>query len=175
MTQARRRGLNGVVTRMWSLLAPAYEPAGVAAMGVPSYRPPHDEVIAQLRSHGSRNIADIACGTGILSDRIQREPLLQAPSAGRWKPQHNASPAEMRALFDAARFTCDMSQFSCAPVPTRLWPRSSGPRCWGKTVSLSVTDIPVFRQQLGEPMPGTTAATASAPANAGLVSRPLAG
>ena len=37
------------------------------------YRPPHDEVIAQLRAHGSHKIADIACGTGILSDRIERE------------------------------------------------------------------------------------------------------
>ena len=39
------------------------------------YRPPHDEVIAQLRAHNSRKIADIACGTGILSGRIERELL----------------------------------------------------------------------------------------------------
>lgn len=39
-------------------------------MDLPS---PHDEVIAALRAHGSRRIADIACGTGILSDRIERE------------------------------------------------------------------------------------------------------
>src|SRR6185312_16913974 len=37
------------------------------------YRPPHNEVIAHLRNHGARKIVDIACGTGILSDRIQRE------------------------------------------------------------------------------------------------------
>lgn len=37
------------------------------------YQPAQDEVIAQLRQRGSRQIADIACGTGILADRIQRE------------------------------------------------------------------------------------------------------
>jgi len=37
------------------------------------YRPAHDEVIAQLRAHSSARVADIACGTGILADRIERE------------------------------------------------------------------------------------------------------
>jgi ubiquinone/menaquinone biosynthesis C-methylase UbiE len=37
------------------------------------YRPAQDEAIAALRAHGSRRIADIACGTGILADRIRRE------------------------------------------------------------------------------------------------------
>jgi ubiquinone/menaquinone biosynthesis C-methylase UbiE len=70
MTAPQRRGLNNAVTRMWSFLAPAYDHARLQRF---VYRPPHDEVIAQLRSHGSRRIADIACGTGILSDRIERE------------------------------------------------------------------------------------------------------
>jgi len=70
MTEAQRRGLNNAVTRMWTFLAPAYD---LPILQRCIYRPPHDEVIAQLRSHGSRKIADIACGTGILSDRIQRE------------------------------------------------------------------------------------------------------
>jgi ubiquinone/menaquinone biosynthesis C-methylase UbiE len=185
MTTAQRRGLNGVVTRLWSYLAPAYD---MPVLQQWVYRPPHDEVIAQLRTHESRRIADIACGTGILSDRIERElhpdqlygidmsdgmlaqararsnrvewlrapaeqlpfedgaldavvttsafhffdqpaalrefhrvlgpgglvavaalstrqPLLQAPSSNRWKPQHNASPTEMRSLFEGAGFT----------------------------------------------------------------------
>jgi ubiquinone/menaquinone biosynthesis C-methylase UbiE len=55
---------------MWSFLAPAYD---LPILQQWVYRPPHDEVIAQLREHGSRRIADIACGTGILSDRIERE------------------------------------------------------------------------------------------------------
>ena len=70
MTAARRRGLNSAVTRMWSFLAPAYD---LPFLQQWVYRPPHDEVIAQLRAHRSRRIADIACGTGILSDRIERE------------------------------------------------------------------------------------------------------
>jgi len=184
MTAARGRRLNSAVTRMWSLLAPAYD---LPILQQWVYRPPHDEVIAQLRAHRSRRIADIACGTGILSDRIERElhpdeiygvdmsdgmlakararsnrvqwlrgpaeqlpfddgtldavvttsafhffdqpaalrefhrvlasgglvavaalsarqPLLQTPSANKWKPQHNASPAEMRDLFESAGF-----------------------------------------------------------------------
>src|ERR1700754_1048928 len=70
MTAPRRRGLNSAVTRIWSFLAPAYDQP-VLQQWV--YRPPHDEVIARLRDHRSRKIADIACGTGILSDRIERE------------------------------------------------------------------------------------------------------
>lgn len=70
MTEPRRRGLNGAITQMWSVLAPVYD---LPVLQQWVYRPPHDEVISQLRAHGARKIADIACGTGILSDRIQRE------------------------------------------------------------------------------------------------------
>ncbi|MBV8788009.1 MAG: methyltransferase domain-containing protein [Mycobacterium sp.] len=70
MTEVQRRGLNTAITRMWGFLAPAYD---LPFLQQWVYRPPHDEVIAQLRSHQSRRIADIACGTGILSDRIERE------------------------------------------------------------------------------------------------------
>lgn len=37
------------------------------------YRPPQDEMIALLGAHGSRRVADVGCGTGILADRIERE------------------------------------------------------------------------------------------------------
>jgi ubiquinone/menaquinone biosynthesis C-methylase UbiE len=200
MTTPRRRGLNSAVTRLWSFLAPAYD---LPVLQQWVYRPPHDEVIAQLRDHGSRRIADIACGTGILSDRIERElqpdeiygvdmsdgmlekartrsnrvkwlrgpaeqlpfdegaldavvttsafhffdqpaalrefhrvlapgglvavsalsarqPLLQAPSAHRWKPQHNASPTEMRALFESAGFAVSDQHRIPRPVWTRI-------------------------------------------------------
>src|ERR1700749_5075742 len=70
MTTATGRTLNSAVTRLWSFLAPAYD---LPILQRWVYRPPHDEVIAQLRAHGSRRIADIACGTGILSERIERE------------------------------------------------------------------------------------------------------
>ncbi len=199
MTSAQRRGLNDAVTRMWSFLAPAYD---LPFLQQWVYRPPHDEVIAQLRAHGARKIADIACGTGILSDRIERElhpdeiygvdmsdgmlsqararsdrvrwmrgpaeqlpfddgaldavvttsafhffdqpaalrefhrvlasgglvvvaalsarqSLLQTAAANKWKPQHNASPAEMRTMFENAGFTiADQHR-----IPRPLWTR----------------------------------------------------
>lgn len=200
MTAPRRRGLNDAVTGLWSFLAPAYD---LPFLQQYVYRPPHDEVIAQLRAHHARRIADVACGTGILSDRIARElqpeviygvdmsdgmlgqarartdkvqwlrgpaeqlpfddgtldavvttsafhffdqpaalrefhrvlapgglaavaalsarqRLLQAPSANRWKPQHNASPAEMRAMFEDAGFTISDQHRIPRPIWTRV-------------------------------------------------------
>jgi ubiquinone/menaquinone biosynthesis C-methylase UbiE len=200
MTAPSRRGLNDAVTRLWSFLAPAYD---LPLLQQWVYRPPHDEVIAQLRAHHARKIADIACGTGILSDRIARElqpdeiygvdmsdgmlaqarartdrvqwlrgpaeqlpfgdgaldavvttsafhffdqpaalrelhrvlapgglvavaalstrqPRLQASSANRWKPQHNASPAEMRALFEGAGFVISDQHRIPRPAWTRI-------------------------------------------------------
>lgn len=79
MTTTQRRGFNDTVTRFWSFAAPAYDQRCLQRW---VYRPAQDEVIAQLRQHGSTDddscssrarIADIACGTGILADRIQRE------------------------------------------------------------------------------------------------------
>jgi len=200
MTAPRRRGLNRAVTRLWTFLAPAYD---MPILQRWVYRPPHDEVIAQLRAHRSSRIADIACGTGILSDRIERElhpveiygvdmsdgmleqararsarvqwlrapaeqlpfddgaldavvttsafhffdqpaalrefhrvlvsgglvavsalstrqPLLQASSANRWKPQHNTSPQEMRNLFTGAGFALSDQHRIPRPAWTRL-------------------------------------------------------
>jgi ubiquinone/menaquinone biosynthesis C-methylase UbiE len=200
MTAPQRRGLNTAITRLWGLLAPAYD---LPVLQQWVYRPPHDEVIAQLRDHGSRRIADIACGTGILSDRIERElrpdeiygidmsdgmlekararsnrvkwlrgpaerlpfddgaldavvttsafhffdqpaalrefhrvlapgglvavsalstrqPRLQAPSAARWKPQHNPSPTEMRSLFENAGFAVSDQHRIPRPVWTLI-------------------------------------------------------
>jgi ubiquinone/menaquinone biosynthesis C-methylase UbiE len=66
----QRRGWNDAITRFWTFAAPAYDQRCLQRL---VYRPAQDEVIAQLRSQGSRRIADIACGTGILADRIRRE------------------------------------------------------------------------------------------------------
>jgi ubiquinone/menaquinone biosynthesis C-methylase UbiE len=200
MTAPQRRRLNSAVTRLWSFLAPAYD---LRILQQWIYRPPHDEVIAQLRDHGSRKIADIACGTGILSDRIERElrpdeiygidmsdgmlekararsnrvkwlrgpaeqlpfddgaldavvttsafhffdqpaalrefhrvlasgglvavsalstrqPRLQASSTNTWKPQHNASPTEMRSLFENAGFVVSDQHRIPRPVWTQI-------------------------------------------------------
>lgn len=70
METVQRRGLNDVVTRFWSFAAAGYN---LPVLQQWVYRPAHDEVIAQLRDHHLRSVADIACGTGILADRIERE------------------------------------------------------------------------------------------------------
>jgi ubiquinone/menaquinone biosynthesis C-methylase UbiE len=68
--EVRRRGFNEAITRFWSLAAPAYDAQFLQRW---VYRPAQDEVVERLRSAGSRKVADIACGTGILADRIERE------------------------------------------------------------------------------------------------------
>lgn len=67
---ATGRRFNDVVTRFWTVAAPLYD---LPFLQQWVYRPSQDEVIDQLREHGAMRIADIACGTGILADRIQNE------------------------------------------------------------------------------------------------------
>lgn len=69
LTQPGRR-FNDAVTRFWSLAAPLYD---YPALQRWIYQPAQDEVINLLRARGSRRIADIACGTGILASRIAAE------------------------------------------------------------------------------------------------------
>lgn len=66
----RRRGFNKTVTQFWSWAAPAYD-TGFLQRWV--YRPAQDEIVAQLQARRPARVADVACGTGILADRIQRE------------------------------------------------------------------------------------------------------
>jgi ubiquinone/menaquinone biosynthesis C-methylase UbiE len=70
VTTTQRRAFNDAITRFWSFAAPAYDTGCLQRL---VYKPAQDEVIAQLSQHGSRQIADVACGTGILTDRIQQE------------------------------------------------------------------------------------------------------
>jgi ubiquinone/menaquinone biosynthesis C-methylase UbiE len=70
VTAAQRRGFNDAITQFWGVAAPAYN---LPFLQQWVYRPAHDEVIGQLRAHSSARVADIACGTGILADRIERE------------------------------------------------------------------------------------------------------
>ena len=67
---AIRRQFNEAITRFWSIAAPLYDTEVVQQW---VYRPPQDEMIALLTAHGSRRVADVGCGTGILADRITRE------------------------------------------------------------------------------------------------------
>lgn len=69
-SQAPRQAFNDTVTRFWSFAAPAYDARFLQRW---VYRPAQDELIAALRSHRPARVADIACGTGILADRIERE------------------------------------------------------------------------------------------------------
>ncbi len=66
----RGRSLNDLVTRFWTIAAPLYDHPGLQQW---VYRPAQDEVIAGLRAHRARRVADIACGTGILAARIEAE------------------------------------------------------------------------------------------------------
>ena len=64
------RRFNAAVTRFWTLAAPVYD---LPFLQQWVYQPAQDEVIAVLRSHGAKRVADIACGTGILATRIQAD------------------------------------------------------------------------------------------------------
>ena len=70
MTSAPRRTLNDAVTQFWSIAAPLYD---LPFLQQWVYRPAQNEVIEQLKAIGARKVADIACGTGILADRIGNE------------------------------------------------------------------------------------------------------
>jgi ubiquinone/menaquinone biosynthesis C-methylase UbiE len=58
------------VARFFSLAAPIYD-FGYLQRWL--YRPAQDEMVTLLKANGCRKIADVACGTGILADRIERE------------------------------------------------------------------------------------------------------
>ncbi len=197
MTAHRGRRLNDAVTQMWGFLSPIYD---LPVLQQQVYRPPHDAVIAQLQAQKSQRIADIACGTGVLTTRIERDlrpeeiygvdmsegmldkarsksagvtwmrgpaeqlpfqdrsldavvtttafhffnqPValrefhrvlapgglvavtaiasrgarVQAPAGNLWKPQHNATAAEFRALFEGAGFAIKAQH----RIPRPLW------------------------------------------------------
>lgn len=69
MTTTGRR-FNDAVTRFWTVAAPLYDAPALQRW---VYQPAQDEMIAQLRAHRSRRVADIGCGTGILATRIHNE------------------------------------------------------------------------------------------------------
>ncbi len=70
VTTIPRTTLADAITRFWNFAAPAYDQGCLQRL---VYKPAQDEVIAALRRHGATQIADVACGTGILTDRIQQE------------------------------------------------------------------------------------------------------
>lgn len=58
------------VTRLFDRVSAVYDTPAVQSL---MYRPPQDEIIGELRTRGSRRVADVGCGTGILATRIQDE------------------------------------------------------------------------------------------------------
>jgi ubiquinone/menaquinone biosynthesis C-methylase UbiE len=70
VTSAPRRTLNEAITQFWSIAAPLYDQPFLQQW---VYRPAQNEVLEQLDAIGARRVADIACGTGILADRIRNE------------------------------------------------------------------------------------------------------
>lgn len=61
------RRFNAAVARFWSLAAPLYD---LPVLQEWIYQPAQDEVVAALSAARSRRIADVACGTGILTARL---------------------------------------------------------------------------------------------------------
>jgi ubiquinone/menaquinone biosynthesis C-methylase UbiE len=70
LTTAPRRTFNDAVTQFWSIAAPLYD---LPFLQHWVYRPAQNEMIAALTRSGARKVADIACGTGILAERIAQE------------------------------------------------------------------------------------------------------
>lgn len=111
-TPIPRRGLNDAVTRFWSWAAPAYNADRLQRW---VYRPAQDELVAALRAHGASRVADIACGTGILADRIDQDlrpdvvygvdmsaGMLEQAKARSTRVQWLTGPAEQLPFEDGA-------------------------------------------------------------------------
>ena len=141
MTQAPpRRGFNDIVTRFWGVAAPVYN---LPFLQQWVYRPAHDEVVAQLRDHQSARVVDIACGTGILADRIERElhpanvygvdmseGMLNQASSRSAKVQWLRGPAEQLPFDDAtldAVVTTSAFHFFDQPAALREFHRVLAP------------------------------------------------
>jgi ubiquinone/menaquinone biosynthesis C-methylase UbiE len=108
----QRRGFNDIITRFWGVAAPAYNQPFLQQW---VYRPAHDEVVAQLRDRQSARVVDVACGTGILADRIERdlhpaevygvdmsEGMLKQAQSRSDKVDWRRGPAEQLPFDDAA-------------------------------------------------------------------------
>ncbi|QLY28044.1 class I SAM-dependent methyltransferase [Nocardia huaxiensis] len=107
---ASRRGLNSLVAAFFSVASLGYD---LPILQWYLYRPPQDDVVRALEAAGARTVADIGCGTGILTSRLARDldtvwgidmsPGMLAKArrrnpAVRWRNE----PAEQLSLPDAS-------------------------------------------------------------------------
>lgn len=148
-TPTPRRGLNDAVTRFWSWAAPAYDFHYLQRW---VYRPAQDELIAALHARRPARVADIACGTGILADRIQRElgtetygvdmstGMLDAARARSQRVQWLTGPAEHLPFTDGsldAVVTSSAFHFFDQPAAVREFYRVLAPGGMAAVTALS--------------------------------------
>lgn len=157
MTAPGRR-FNNAVTRFWSFAAPVYDTPTLQRW---FYQPVQDEVVAQLRARGSRRVADIACGTGILATRIHNElntdevygvdmsdGMLAQARARCGRVRWLKAPAE-RLPFDDGTLDAVVSttafHFFDQPVAMREFHRVLAPGGLVAIGTISPPDLPVLR------------------------------
>ena len=158
MTTPGRR-FNDAVTRFWTLAAPVYDLPFLQRW---VYQPAQDEVLAVLRTHGARRIADIACGTGILAARIQTElhpdqingvdmsdGMLEQARARSTKVHWRKGPAE-RLPFDNGSLDAVVStsafHFFDQPAAMREFHRVLAPGGLAAVATISPPQPPLLRQ-----------------------------
>jgi len=159
-----RRNLNTAVTRFWSAAAPVYDLPFLQRW---VYRPAQDEVLAVLAEHGARRVADIACGTGILADRIAAEldldevygvdmsdGMLQQARARSARVNWLKGPAEQLPFADEALdavVTTSAFHFFDQPAAMRDFHRVLRPGGLVAVATLSPPQLPALRRLSANP------------------------
>jgi len=158
------RNLNDLVTRFWSVAAPLYDHPGLQQW---VYRPAQDEVIDELRAHGARRIADIACGTGILAARIEDElrpdevygvdmsdGMLKQARARAPQVQWRKGPAEKLPFDDAALdavVSTSAFHFFDQPAAMKEFHRVLRPGGLAAVATISPPQLPLLGQLTNSP------------------------
>jgi ubiquinone/menaquinone biosynthesis C-methylase UbiE len=158
MTTPGRR-FNDAVTRFWTVAAPLYDAPALQRW---VYQPAQDEVIAQLRGHGARRVADIACGTGILATRIHNEldpaelygvdmsdGMLAQAKARCTQVQWRKGPAERLPFEDGtldAVVSTSAFHFFDQPAAMREFHRVLAPGGMAAVATISPPPLPLMRR-----------------------------
>lgn len=152
------------MTRFWTIAAPLYDHPGLQQW---VYRPAQDEVVAELRAHGARRIADIACGTGILAARVEAElhpdevygvdmsdGMLRQARVRAPQVQWRKAPAE-RLPFDAGALDAVVStsafHFFDQPAAVREFHRVLRPGGLAAVATISPPQLPLLGRLTSSP------------------------